>query len=136
VVAGGNSQLDRLLPPDPATTRADPPLPLDPAAAGRLPGRLPSHLARRLDEPSGDRSAQLARLVAGAVEWGLDDAAVLGLALAHRPTRERQQSKGTDVAADVARLLGKHRPQHPHVGRPCDQAGCPNTPRVDAPPRR
>lgn len=128
-MSGANGQLDRLLPPDPAAARAEPPLPLDPAAvAGGLPGRLPAHLARRLDEPSGDRSAQLAGLVAAAVEWGCDDQQVLALALQHRPTRDRQQSKGTNVAADVARLLGKHRPHHPHVGQPCDQAGCSNAP--------
>ncbi len=128
-MSGGNGQLDRLLPPDPAAAKVDPPLPLDAAAAaGGLPERLPAHLARRLDEPSGDRSAQLAGLVAAAVEWGYDDAQVLALALRHRPTRERQQAKRTNVAADVARLLGKHRPAHPHVGRPCDQAGCANVP--------
>jgi hypothetical protein len=127
VVNGGNGALDRLLPADPASARVEPALPLE-AAAATLPERLPAHLARRLQEPAGDRSRQLAGLVAAAVEWGLDDAQVLALALAHRPTRERQQVKRTDVPADVARLLGKHRPHHPHTGRSCDQAGCPNTP--------
>jgi hypothetical protein len=122
-----NSQLDRLLPPDPAAARPEPPLPMETAAAG-LPERLPAHLARRLQEIPGDRSRQLAGLVAAAVEWGLDDHQVLALALQHRPTEQRRQAKGTDVAADVARLLGKHRPAHPHLGRPCDLVGCPNTP--------
>ena len=122
-----NSQLDRLLPPDPAAARPEPPLPMEAAPAG-LPERLPAHLARRLQEIPGDRSRQLAGLVAAAVEWGLDDHQVLALALHHRPTEQRRQAKGTDVAADVARLLGKHRPAHPHLGRPCDLAGCPNTP--------
>jgi hypothetical protein len=122
-----NSQLDRLLPPDPAAVRPEPPLPMEAAPAG-LPERLPAHLARRLQEIPGDRSRQLAGLVAAAVEWGLDDHQVLALALHHRPTEQRRQAKGTDVAADVARLLGKHRPAHPHLGRPCDLAGCPNTP--------
>jgi hypothetical protein len=126
-VNGGNGALDRLLPADPAGARMEPTLPLA-AAAGELPERLPAHLARKLTEPGADRSRQLAGLVAAAVEWGLDDRQVLALALAHRPTRERHASKGTDVAADVARLLGKHRPAHAHLGRPCDQAGCPNTP--------
>jgi hypothetical protein len=98
------------------------------AAPAGLPERLPAHLARRLQEIPGDRSRQLAGLVAAAVEWGLDDHQVLALALHHRPTEQRRQAKGTDVAADVARLLGKHRPAHPHLGRPCDLAGCPNTP--------
>ena len=63
------------------------------------------YLARKLQEPASDRSRQLAGLVAAAVEWGLDDGQVLALALQHRPTRERQQAKGTNIQADVARLL-------------------------------
>ena len=50
------------------------------------------------------------------------------MALAHRPTQERRQTKGTNIAADVARLLAKLRPAHAHVGQPCDAAGCPNAP--------
>jgi hypothetical protein len=127
VVSGGNRHLDRLLPADPAPQgRLEPPLALDAAAA--VPERLPAHLARRLEEAPGDRSRQLAGLVAAAVEWGLDDHQVLGLALTHRPTRDRRQAKGTKVEADVARLLAKHRPAHAHVGRPCDAAGCANAP--------
>jgi ribosomal protein S18 acetylase RimI-like enzyme len=123
---GGNRQLDRLLPADPAaTTRLEPPLPLDAAA---LPERLPAHLARRLEEVPGDRSRQLAGLVAAAVEWGLEDGAVLALALAHRPTQQRRQAKGTNIGADVVRLLAKLRPAHAHVGQPCDAAGCVNAP--------
>ena len=125
-MGGGNGQLDRLLPADPAAhARLEPPLPLDAAA---LPERLPAHLARRLEEVSGDRSRQLAGLVAAAVEWGLEDGEVLALALAHRPTRERRQTKGTNIGADVVRLLAKLRPAHAHVGQPCDAAGCPNAP--------
>jgi hypothetical protein len=67
-------------------------------------------------------------LVAAAVEWGLEDGEVLALALAHRPTRERRQAKGTNIHADVVRLLAKHRPAHAHVGQPCDAAGCANAP--------
>jgi predicted DNA-binding protein len=125
-MGGGNGQLDRLLPADPAAhARLEPPLPLDAAA---LPERLPAHLARRLEEVSGDRSRQLAGLVAAAVEWGLEDGEVLALALAHRPTRERRQTKGTNIHSDVVRLLAKHRPAHAHVGQPCDAAGCANAP--------
>ena len=62
-MGGGNGQLDRLLPADPAVTgRLEPPLPLDATAV--LPARLPAHLARKLEEPAGDRSRQLAGLVA------------------------------------------------------------------------
>ena len=99
MVTDGNRHLDRLLPADPAATaRLEPPLPV---AAAAVPERLPAHLARKLQEPAGDRSRQLAGLVAAAVEWGLNDGQVLALALAHRPTRERQQTKGTNVQADV-----------------------------------
>ena len=125
-MSGGNEHLDRLLPADPAVTaQMEPSLPL---AAPVLPGRLPAHLARKLEEPASDRSRQLAGLVAGAVEWGLDDGQVLALALQHRPTRERQEAKGTNIQADVARLLAKHRPAHAHVGQPCDAAGCASAP--------
>jgi hypothetical protein len=125
-VTDGNRHLDRLLPADPAATaRLEPPRPV---AAAAVPERLPAHLARKLQEPASDRSRQLAGLVAAAVEWGLNDGQVLALALAHRPTRERQQTKGTNVQADVARLLAKHRPAHAHVGQPCDAAGCVNAP--------
>jgi hypothetical protein len=125
-MGGGNGQLDRLLPADPAATaRPEPPLPLHATA---LPARLPAHIARKLEEPAGDRSRQLAGLVAAAVEWGLEDGQVLALALAHRPTQQRRQAKGTNIAADVARLLAKLRPAHAHVGQPCDAAGCTNAP--------
>jgi hypothetical protein len=126
VVTGGNHHLDRLLPADPAATaRLEPPLPL---GAPALPARLPAHLARKLQEPAADRSRQLAGLVAAAVEWGLEDGQVLALALAHRPTQERRQTKGTNISADVARLLAKLRPAHAHVGQACDAAGCANAP--------
>jgi hypothetical protein len=125
-MTGGNDELDRLLPADPAaTTPLEPPLPV---AAAAVPERLPAHLVRKLQEPAGDRSRQLAGLVAAAVEWGLNDGQVLALALAHQPTRERQQTKGTNVQADVARLLAKLRPAHAHVGQPCDATGCVNAP--------
>jgi hypothetical protein len=79
--------LDALLPPDPGVGR------VEPAAfipTGQVPADLPRHLRDRLDEsPNGDRSAQTAGLVAAAVEWGYDDAQVIALALAHRPTKEK-----------------------------------------------
>jgi hypothetical protein len=118
-------RLDALLPPDPGAGRTEPP-PL--LSAGTVPTDLPKHLRDRLDEaPGPDRSAQTAGLVAAAVEWGYDDGQVLALALEHPPTRERRRK--TNIAKDVTRLLGKHRPDHAHVGQPCDRAGCPSTPR-------
>jgi ribosomal protein S18 acetylase RimI-like enzyme len=126
VVTSGNHHLDRLLPADPAPlAQLEPPLPLD---AGALPVQLPAHIARKLQEPAADRSRQLAGLVAAAVEWGLEDGQVLALALAHRPTQQRRQTKGTNIAADVARLLAKLRPAHAHLGQPCDAAGCAEAP--------
>jgi putative DNA primase/helicase len=120
-----NERLDGLLPPDPGVGRVEP-LPAA-ASIGAVPAELPRHLRDRLAEPPGpDRSAQTAGLVIAAVEWGLDDPAVLALAYAHPPTQQRQGK--TDVAKDVGRLLAKHRPGHAHVGRPCDKAGCPNRP--------
>src|SRR5215217_8036733 len=117
-------QLDALLPLDPAGARVEP-LPAIPA--GAVPADLPRHLRDRLDEaPGGDRSAQTAGLVAAAVEWGLDDGQVVALAVAHRPTREKY---GKRVERETARLLAKFRPDHQHVGQPCDRVGCPNTPR-------
>ena len=121
--------LDALLPPDPGAGRTDP-LPAIPA--GAVPAELPKHLRDRLQEaPGPDRSAQTAGLVAAAVEWGLDNGQVAALALAHRPTREKY---GSRVEREAARLLAKFRPDHQHVGRPCDRAGCPNTPRWMADP--
>ena len=112
MTGGGNQPLDRLLPADPAgTARSEPPLPLDATAV--LPERLPAHLARKLQEPAGDRSRQLAGLVAAAVEWSLEDGQVLALALAHRPTQERRQTKGTNISADVAPVASQTAP------RPC-----------------
>jgi len=121
-MSDSRDQLDALLPPDPGASRTEP-TPAIPA--GAVPGDLPKHLRDRLDEaPGADRSAQTAALVAAAVEWGLDDGQVV--ALAHRPTREKY---GKRVERETARLLGKFRPAHQHIGQPCDRAGCPNTPR-------
>jgi hypothetical protein len=63
--------------------------------------------------------------VASAVEWGLGDGQVIALALAHRPTKEKY---GTRADREAARMLAKVRPDHAHVGQPCDRAGCVNRP--------
>jgi hypothetical protein len=123
-VSDARDRLDALLPPDPGAGRTEP---LPPVAAGSVPIVLPRHLADRLGEaPGPDRSAQTAGLVAAAVEWGYDDPTVIALALAHHPTQDKY---GRRADREAARLIGKHRPDHQHVGRPCDRAGCPNTPR-------
>jgi hypothetical protein len=121
----GNERLDTLLPPDPGVGRVEP-LPAA-STAGPVPADLPRHLRDRLAEPPvvGQRSHQAAALVAAAVEWGYDDGQVLALALAHAPTVDKY---GTRAYREVARLLGKLRPHHPHIGQPCDRAGCSNRP--------
>jgi hypothetical protein len=123
-------RLDALLPPDPGAGLVEP---LPPAAAGSVPADLPRHLADRLEETPGlHRSVQTAALVAAAIEWGYDDPTVIALAHAHRPTREKY---GRRTDREAARLIGKLRPDHQHVGQPCDRAGCPNTPRwMSGPP--
>jgi hypothetical protein len=129
-MSDARDRLDALLPPDPGAGRTDA-LPAIPA--GALPSDLPKHLRDRLDEaPGADWSAQTAGLVTAAVEWGYDDPTVIALALAHRPTGEKY---GGRADREAARLIGKHRPDHQHVGQPCDRAGCPNTPRwMSGPP--
>jgi len=115
--------LDALLPPDPGVGRVEPPAFIP---TGQIPADLPKHLRDRLAEaPNGDRSAQTAGLVAAAVEWGLDDSQVLALALEHRPTVDKY---GNRADREAKRVLDKVRPDHTHVGQPCDRAGCPNTP--------
>jgi hypothetical protein len=99
---------------------------VEPVIVGTVPDRLPRHLADRVREaPNGDRSAQTYRLVLAAVEWGLDDGDVVALALAHEPTKAKY---GNRVKAEVERILGRARPNHRHVGSPCDRAGCHNRP--------
>jgi hypothetical protein len=112
------------LPADPGRGSTLEPIPDLPA--GRLPERLPAHLTARLAEPPGpDRSQQAYALVLAAVEWGLDDSEVLALAHQHQPSRSKY---GPRLAREVVRALAKARPGHPHIGRPCDQASCPNQP--------
>lgn len=128
--------LDDLLPPDPQMTS----VPVTMTGASR-PSSLPTHIERMVAEPAvGDRSARTAALVLACVEWGLNDGEVLGVALEHAPTRAKY---GRRVEAEVGRLLGKHRGEHLHEGKPCDKAGCPNGPswmtsapaRASSPPR-
>jgi hypothetical protein len=114
---------EELLPPDPAASHLEPAVAIP---AGHVPADLPRHLADRLAEaPAGDRSAQTAGLVAAAVEWGYEDGQVIALALEHRPTKEKY---GRRADREAARMLAKVRPDHQHVGKPCDRAGCPNKP--------
>src|SRR5207245_2385797 len=76
--------LDRLLPPDPG---------VDPVrhVPYVIPASLPRHLAERVAElpVPNQRSEQTCGLVIAAVEWGLSDAEVLGLAYDHAPTVEK-----------------------------------------------
>lgn len=120
-----NERLDGLLPPDPGIGRVEP-LPAN-LAAGSVPTDLPRHLRDRVAEVAtpGQRSEQTAALVAASVEWGLDDSQILAMALQHAPSREKYASR---TASEVARLLSKYRPNHQHIGQPCDRAHCSHMP--------
>jgi hypothetical protein len=94
---------------------------------GAVPSNLPRHLAAQAAEAPGERRArQTWRLIASAIEWGLDDGEALALALAHAPTVEKYGTRATD---QVTTIIEKIRPDHRHTGRPCDLAGCPRKPR-------
>jgi hypothetical protein len=93
-----------------------------------IPAGLPRHLRARAGEaPGDDRSDQTWALVLGAVEWGLSDGEAMALALTHRPTTDKY-GDGDRAKAEVESILGKVRPDHRHVGQPCDRAGCHNRP--------
>jgi hypothetical protein len=93
-----------------------------------IPAGLPRHLRARASEaPGADRSEQTWALILSAVEWGLSDGETMALALAHRPTTDKY-GDGDRARAEVAAILAKVRPDHDHVGRPCDRAGCAHRP--------
>jgi hypothetical protein len=122
-VSDANERMFADVPPDPGAGRVEPSLAI---TVGTVPADLPKHLADRLAEaPDGDRSKQTAGLVAAAVEWGYDDGRVIALALEHRPTKEKY---GKRADREAKRVLDKIRPDHQHVGQPCDRAGCRNKP--------
>jgi hypothetical protein len=117
--------LEALEPTAPAPRRAA--RPGGACVGGGVPAGLPRHLqAQAAEAPAGDRSRQTYRLVCAAAEWGLDDTAIISLAGAHAPSIEKY---GDRLPAEVDRILGRVRPDHPHVGHPCDTAGCPRAPR-------
>jgi len=93
---------------------------------GGVPSGLPRHLQRQAAEAPGRRGRQTWQLVCAAIEWGLADQQVIDLAGAHAPSVEKY---GGRLAAEVGRIIGKVRPDHPHEGHPCDTAGCRNAPR-------
>lgn len=98
-----------------------------PAEAQVDPARLPRHLRAILQElPGVDRSGQLHHLIAAGVEWGLADGEVVWLARRFTPAVAKYAER---LDGEVGRALAKVRPRHPHPGRPCDAAGCPNRPR-------
>jgi hypothetical protein len=96
---------------------------------GGVPPGLPRHLQAQAGEaPGADRSRQTYRLIAAAVEWGLDDSTILQLALSHQPTVDKY-GDGDRAREQVFTIIDRVRPDHPHQGKPCDLAGCPRAPR-------
>ncbi len=91
-----------------------------------VPPGLPRHLRARASEaPGADRSEQTWALVLAAVEWGLSDGETLALAQSHQPTTDKY---GTRADAEVARIISAVRPDHDHIGLPCDRAACTHRP--------
>lgn len=116
--------LERLEPPAPATAPSS-------RARGEyvdraVPSRLPRHLAQLANRDPARRGRGAWHLIASAIEWGLPDGEIHALAQAHQATAEKY---GERLAAEVDRIIGKLRPDHRHIGRPCDAASCPNAPR-------
>jgi hypothetical protein len=83
--------------------------PIEPA----MPEFAPAHLLARLKEEPGDRSVQSLQFIAACVDAGLDDAAVMALALEHRPTVSKYGSESptkdrrkTEVARTISKIRG------------------------------
>ena len=85
-------------------------------------------MQRKLDEEAhADTSAQVSDFVRYAMQLGHSDGEIAWLAercVAYLTYEAKHRSRLIQV--DVARQVGKFRPQHDHVGRACDVAGCPN----------
>jgi Bifunctional DNA primase/polymerase, N-terminal len=88
---------------------------------------LPSHLATFVNDPPeiGRRSDQVWRFVANVLEYGYSAGQALTLAATYPPAVDKY---GPRVDSEVRRITAKLTPLHQHPGRPCDVAGCPNTP--------
>jgi hypothetical protein len=69
-----------------------------------MPDSVPEHLLARLEEASGDRSAQTFAFVKDCLAAGLSDAEAKALALRHGPTREKY---GSRAAEEIDRVLDK-----------------------------
>jgi Bifunctional DNA primase/polymerase, N-terminal len=114
-------------------TLSAPPAPA-PAPSTRRPGeyvdraasfRLPRHLAQLVNQDPTRRGRGAYHLVVSAIEWGLSDSEVHTLAEAHQATADKYAGR---LGAEVDRIIRKTRPNHDHVGHPCDTAGCRNAP--------
>jgi Bifunctional DNA primase/polymerase, N-terminal len=118
--------LDTLRAPAPATTptRRRPGEYVD----RERPSGLPRHLQRLAGATPDRRGRGAYNLVASAIEWGLDDTAILDLIATHQATTDKYGT-GDRLTLEVNRIIGKLRPQHRHEGHPCDSVSCPNKPR-------
>jgi len=92
------------------------------------PSGLPRHLQRLAGATPDRRGRGAYSLVAAAIEWGLDDSAIVDLAATHQATTDKYGT-GDRLTLEVNRIIGKVRPNHDHVGHPCDTASCRNAPR-------
>lgn len=82
-----------------------------------------------VEEPEeGARSEQTMRLVTNALEWGFSVPEIMYLAQDHKPTQERAAERNGDWASDVLRIIDKYADLHPHTGKTCGAAECPNAP--------
>lgn len=119
--------LDALQPPAPAPPRRS--APGGACVVGGVPPGLPRHLqAQAAEAPNGDRSRQCYRLVCACVEWGLSDSEVHALLAAHQPTVEKY-GDGDRFTTQITTIIDRARPDHRHVGKPCDAVDCPRAPR-------
>lgn len=76
------------------------------------------------------RSGQLHRLVGVCMAHGYSDGQTMGVAILHEPAQEKWPEEGA-LHHQIQRSNNRLRPEHPHVGRSCTDAGCQSNARSD-----
>ncbi len=106
---------------------AAPIVPVEPAP---LPDDLPDDIRRRLRFPitsrkvgDASRSGMLHGFVGYAMSEGYSDSQIMAMTIFHEPAQDRWPNEN-DLRREIQRCTNKLRPQHPHVGFSCAQAGC------------